>query len=107
MSHPDFRVGGRVFATLGYPSIGWAMVSLSPEEQVAFVAMEPGVFVAVKGQWGEQGATNVQLRIAKVPAVRAALKSAYERQAARKRSPARRKRAGPKEGAQARHRRAT
>lgn len=93
MHHPDFRVGGKIFATLGYPTLAWAMVRLSPEAQAAFVAMEPGVFVPAKGTWGEQGATGVRLRNARVPAVRAALEAAYEaRSAARARPPARRKR---------------
>ena len=94
MNHPDFRVGGKIFATLGYPTLAWAMVSLSPEEQAAFVAMAPEVFVPAKGKWGEQGATGVQLRNAKVPAVRAALGAAFERRsAARARPGARRRRA--------------
>ena len=78
MGHPDFRVGGRIFATMGYPRAGWAMVALTPEDQAAFVAMRPDAFVPVKGKWGEQGATNVILRHATVPAVRDALVSAYE-----------------------------
>ena len=78
MNHPDFRVGGRIFATMGYPRAGWAMVALTPEDQAAFVAMKPAAFAPVKGKWGEQGATNVILRHTTVPAVRAALASAYE-----------------------------
>ena len=78
MNHPDFRVGGRIFATMGYPDRGRAMVALTPEDQVAFVAMKLEVFVPVKGKWGEQGATSVVLRRATVPAVRAALAAAYE-----------------------------
>ena len=41
MGHPDFRVGGKIFATLGYPEDGWAMVKSTPEQQEAFVATEP------------------------------------------------------------------
>jgi hypothetical protein len=78
MNHPDFRVGGRIFATMGYPDAGWAMVALTPEDQDALVAMSPEAFSPVKGKWGEQGATSVLLRRAKVPAVRAALAAAYE-----------------------------
>jgi hypothetical protein len=78
MNHPDFRVGGKIFATMGYPGAGWAMIALTPEDQVAFVAMKPEAFVPVKGKWGEQGATSVVLRYAKVAAVRAALAAAYE-----------------------------
>jgi hypothetical protein len=93
MHHPDFRVEGRIFATLGYPNTAWAMIRLSPEEQAAFVAMAPNVFVPVKGKWGEQGATSVQLRNAKAPTVRAALEAAHQgRTASRTRSPVRRRR---------------
>jgi hypothetical protein len=59
--HRDFRVGGRIFASLGYPDRKWGMVSLTPEHQHIFVSDHPGAFVPVKGKWGEQGATNVRL----------------------------------------------
>ena len=77
MNHPDFRVGGRIFATLGYPGAGWGMVSLSHEEQTAYLTMKPLVFMPAKGAWGEAGATLVQLRQATKAAVRGALKSAW------------------------------
>jgi hypothetical protein len=77
MNHPDFRIGKKVFATLGYPRAGWAMVKLTPAEQEAFVQMRPKSFVPVKGKWGEQGCTNVILAHATAPPVRAALKAAY------------------------------
>ena len=83
MNHPDFRVGGKIFATMGYPRAGWAMVVLTPQDQDAFVAMKPAAFLPVKGKWGEQGCTNVLLQRATVPAVRAALKAAYEARVAR------------------------
>jgi len=41
MEHPDFRVGGKIFATLGYPRNGWAMVKLTPEQQDTFMKAEP------------------------------------------------------------------
>jgi len=81
MGHPDFRVAGRIFATLGYPGAGWAMVKLRPEDQVAFVQLKPEAFVPVKGKWGEQGCTNIVLRHAPMSAVRAALHAAHEHQA--------------------------
>ena len=77
MEHPDFRVGGKVFATLGYPSAGWAMVKLMPDQQQDFVRAEPEVFVTVKGGWGRRGATNVRLKAAKKAALRKALESAW------------------------------
>ena len=77
MGHPDFRVGGKIFATLGYPDERWGMVKLSPEQQEAFISADPEVFVAVKGGWGQRGATNVLLRKAKVAIVRTALTAAW------------------------------
>ena len=77
MGHPDFRVGGKIFATLGYPDGGWGMVKLTPEQQEAFVSAEPAVFTPVKGGWGRQGATNVRLRLAKVRSLRVALAAAW------------------------------
>ena len=77
MGHPDFRVGGRIFATLGVPDAGWAMVKLTPDEQELFVQIEPDTFQPVKGGWGRQGATNVRLRSAKRSAVREALAAAW------------------------------
>jgi len=45
MRHPDFRVRGKIFATLDYPGQGWGMVKLTPEQQQTFVRTEPVVFV--------------------------------------------------------------
>jgi hypothetical protein len=72
MSHPDFRVGGKIFATLGAPNEAWGMVKLTPEQQERFVREHPKVFVPVKGAWGKQGCTNVCLK----PATKAILSSA-------------------------------
>jgi hypothetical protein len=84
MGHPDFRVGGRIFATLGYPDAGWGMVKLTPEQQEAFVSAEPEVFRPVKGGWGRGGATSVRLRAAKSKSVRVALAVAWRNVAPRK-----------------------
>ena len=76
MGHPDFRTGGRIFATLGYPDEGWGMVKLTPDQQRSFVETAPDVFRPCKGAWGQRGATNVRLATAKVAMVRAALAAA-------------------------------
>lgn len=81
MGHPDFRVGGRIFATLGYPRSGWGMVSLTPEQQELFVRAQPAAFAPVHGGWGRKGATNVRLRAAKKAAVREALSIAWRNRA--------------------------
>jgi hypothetical protein len=61
MDHPDFRVRGKIFATLGYPDRGWGMVKLTPEQQTSLVRAEPAVFVPAKGAWGRRGSTVVRL----------------------------------------------
>lgn len=81
MGHPDFRVGGKVFATLDHPEPGWAMVSLTLEEQAAFTGARPEAFVPVKGGWGRKGATNVRLAKADAESVRDALTCAWRRRA--------------------------
>ena len=87
MNHPDFRVGGKIFATLGYPGRGWAMVKLTPSEQLLFSTAEPDVFVPIKGTWGSRGATNVRLDMAKVAPVRRALEAAWRATAPKRLTP--------------------
>jgi hypothetical protein len=77
MGHPDFRVGGKIFATLGYPDERWGMVKLTPEQQEAFVAADPAVYAPVQGGWGQRGATNVLLPKARVASLRTALMAAW------------------------------
>ena len=77
MDHPDFRVGGKIFATLGYPGEEFGMVKLTPDEQQAFMQQEPGVFTPCNGAWGRRGATHVRLARAKEKTVRPALKAAW------------------------------
>lgn len=81
MGHPDFRVSGKIFATLSPPGQGWAMVKLTPEQQEAFVQSEPEVFTPFNGAWGRDGATKVQLRAAKKNTVRSALVFAWRNRA--------------------------
>jgi hypothetical protein len=75
--HPDFRVGGKVFATLGYFDKGWGMVKLMPDQQAEYVEAQPKVFVPAKGTWGRRGATCVLLKSAKKLALRKALEEAW------------------------------
>jgi hypothetical protein len=76
MGHPDFRVRGRIFATI-WPDDAWGMVKLKPEQQAMLVQAEPAVFVPVKGGWGRKGATNVRLESAHPTSVRSALVTAW------------------------------
>ena len=89
MNHPDFRVNGRIFATLGYPDSGFAMVKLTPEQQANFVTAEPHAFTPVKGGWGRQGCTHVILQAAKKPMVRKALAEAFHAATTKTKPPAR------------------
>jgi hypothetical protein len=77
MEHPDFRVRGKIFATLGYPDEGCGMVKLTPEQQVVFASIEPDVFSPVKGGWGRQGATNVRLKAASEDSLHRAILTAW------------------------------
>jgi hypothetical protein len=77
MSHPDFRVGGRVFATLGYPDEDWGMVKLPPEQQDNFVKADPNVYRPAAGAWGRQGSTCVRLRGARTTSLRRAMHASW------------------------------
>jgi hypothetical protein len=76
MGHPDFRVRGKIFATLG-PEEDWGMVKLTADQQALFVSAGPGVFRPASGAWGRRGATIVRLSDAKELTVRQALIAAW------------------------------
>lgn len=76
MSHPDFRVRGKIFATLG-PAEDWGMVKLTVDQQTSFIRAEPDVFQPARGAWGRRGGTIVRLRAAKKSTVRQALVAAW------------------------------
>src|SRR5438132_9923760 len=73
MNHPDFRVAGKIFASLGIPDQNWGMVKLTPDQQRTFIKKAPAVFKPCSVAWGRQGYTNVYLASAKARIVRAAL----------------------------------
>jgi len=77
MNHPDFRVAGKIFATLGYPDKARGMVKLSPEEQHYFSKDYPDAFIPVKGVWGRRGATSVHLKAAKKDILAKAIQAAW------------------------------
>jgi hypothetical protein len=82
MGHPDFRVGGRIFATLGSPDPDWGMVQLLPEQQEDFMALAPGAFRPAAGAWGRRGSTLVKLAEVDDAMVETALRAAWERRRA-------------------------
>jgi hypothetical protein len=61
MGHPDFRVGGKIFATLHAPGKGTGAVMLLPEQQELAMAAEPEAFTPAAGAWGRSGSTMVTL----------------------------------------------
>jgi len=52
MNHPDFRLAGKIFASLGVPDKSWGMVKLTPEQQRAFIEKAPKIFKPSSGSWG-------------------------------------------------------
>jgi hypothetical protein len=82
MGHPDFRIGGKIFATLGAPNDDWAMVKLTPDQQRSFIEAVPDVFRSCNGAWGRSGCTLVHLPMAKKEVVKAAIEIAFENVAA-------------------------
>jgi hypothetical protein len=84
MNHPDFRVAGKIFASLGVPDESWGMVKLTLEQQRTFIEQAPEVFKPSSGAWGRQGYTNVYLTAAKATIVRTALDAAAKNVAGKK-----------------------
>jgi hypothetical protein len=78
MGNPDFRVGGRIFATLASQEQGYGNLMLTPEIQADFVAEQPDVFLPVHGGWGRMGATHVRLAVATEDVVAGALHTAWK-----------------------------
>jgi YjbR len=91
MDHPDFRVGGKIFASLGYPDEKWAMVKLPPEQQRSFSRDFPDAFTPVKGGWGRFGATQVHLENVDEPTLRRAMTKAHQNVASRPKRSSRKK----------------
>ena len=82
MNHPDFRLNGKIFASLGAPGEEWGMVKLAPEEQKEFIRTYRRTFEPSAGAWGRQGCTNVRLATVEPVTLRAALLLAWEKTAA-------------------------
>lgn len=84
MGSVDFRVGGRIFATLAHVRDGYGNLMLTPEQQADFVAERPDAFVPVKGGWGRKGATHVLLRAVSEDILAGAMQSAWKTAVRRK-----------------------
>jgi hypothetical protein len=77
MGATDFRVEGRIFATLASQAKGYGNLVLTPEEQAAFVEELPDVFVPIAGGWGRMGMTHIVLAKASEDVLRGALQTAW------------------------------
>jgi hypothetical protein len=77
----DFRVNGRIFATLGLEKEGYGVLLLTPEQQSGMVEDEPDIFSPVPGGWGRKGSTRVRLAKVAPDILKAALRTAWLRKA--------------------------
>jgi len=76
MDHPDFRVGGKIFATLDHAGAR-GMAKLTPDQQEVLMSAEPDVFTPCAGAWGLRGCTYLILAAAEADVARAALRLAW------------------------------
>lgn len=77
MGSPDFRVGGRIFATLASQVLGYGNLILTPEQQAEFVKELPEVFLPIAGGWGRMGMTHIRLAEAREDVMAGALRTAW------------------------------
>jgi hypothetical protein len=98
MGAPDFRVGGRIFATLASQSKGYGNLMITPEQQARFVEEAPDIFVPIAGGWGRNGATHIRLAAANEDLLTGALRTAWKlrmdkngKASAKKRAPGKKK----------------
>jgi hypothetical protein len=78
MGNPDFRVGGRIFATLSSAKLGYGNLMLTLEQQAAFVGELPEVFLPIAGGWGRMGMTHIRLAAADEDVLSSALHTAWK-----------------------------
>jgi hypothetical protein len=78
MGAADFRVGGRIFATLAHEKKGYGNLMLTPEQQATFVEEMPEIFLPVHGGWGRMGATHIRLAVASEDVLEGALRTAWK-----------------------------
>jgi hypothetical protein len=91
MGAPDFRVGGRIFATLASESQGYGNLKLTPQQQAELVAEQPDIFVPIAGGWGRIGMTHIRLVAANEDLLAGVLRMAWKlriEKNAKSRSPA-------------------
>ncbi len=93
MGAVDFRVGGRIFATLASVREGYGNLMLTPEIQTEFLAERPGLFLSVHEGWGRNGATHIRLAVADEDSLHGALHTAWKLRVEKNRTPSGKRRA--------------
>jgi hypothetical protein len=78
MGQADFRVGGRIFATLASAHLGYGNLMLTLEQQKEFVEEMPKVFLPIAGGWGRMGCTHIRLAEANPDVLEGALRVAWK-----------------------------
>jgi hypothetical protein len=95
MGAADFRVGGRIFATLASVSQGYGNLMITPEHQAEFIAGRPDLFLPIFGGWGRMGMTHIRLAEADEDTLTGALHTAWKLRVEKNKKP------GAKSGAPA------
>ena len=95
MGSADFRVGGRIFATLASESKGYGNLMLTPELQADFVVEQPDVFLPIAGGWGRNGSTHIRLAQANEDLLTGALRTAWKLRMEKNDKTGKKKRATP------------
>jgi hypothetical protein len=88
MGAADFRVGGRIFATLAMVEQGYGNLMITPELQAEFIAERSDLFLPVHGGWGRSGATHIRLAAADEDTLHGALYTAWKLRVEKNKKPA-------------------
>jgi hypothetical protein len=91
MGSPDFRVDGRIFATLASQSEGYGNLMITVEQQQAFIADRPDIFIPIKGGWGHMGMTHIILAKADEDSLTGALTTAWKLRKEKSKKPKKKK----------------
>ena len=78
MGHPDFRVNGKIFASVADPKKDLAMVKVTLDQQASYLHSDPDTFYAASGAWGRSGCTMVRLQSADPEKIGEAMTAAWQ-----------------------------
>ncbi len=71
----DFRVRNKIFGSL--PGEDRAVIKLTQDEQAMLCEAEPAIFSPIKGGWGRQGWTAINLAVSDEPTLLSACRMAW------------------------------